>query len=383
MEGTAAVAMAALDAVFSRLFKRQIVFARQIVAQAGEIVVLVDQRDVQPRGTWVAVLTVDALGHRVLGRVSADERIVALFGHGFKEIQHLVHFAQAAVAGQYGDHAGLVQRVLQTLVFGQRSLEGGLRRVQQLTAAERLHDRDAHAFLFAAAIKRLPVVARADAEIALTVIVDRIDGEHHHVDDIHVQHAIDQRRRMRGQADVTDHALLFQREHIVHYAVFLVCVQILVLVKAVDEAEIDVVGSQMIELPGDGSLDFVQSGRPAVFAAGVVRAEMHLQIDLTANVLERLSVGRKDGCVAARHVEVVHAALAGRAHRFDDLLLGPRADDRRAHADHADFLAAARQCAIVHSCFLLLKRPCAALFVKISIALKPALRSRGQSKKDA
>ena len=152
---------------------------------------------------------------------------------------------------------------------------------------------------------------------------------------------------------MADHALLFQREHIVQHAVFFIRDEIPFLVQTVDEAEIHVVGSQMLELPGDGSPDFVQFCRPAVFAAGVIRAEMHLQIDLTADVLKRLAVGWENGRVAARHVEVVHAALTGRAHRLDDFLFGLRADDRRAHADYADSFAAARQNAIVHSCFLL------------------------------
>ena len=63
-------------------------------------------------------------------------------------------------------------------------------------------------------------------------------------------------------------------------AVFLHGAQIAFLIDAVDEAEIDMVGLQLIQLPGNGCLDLLWIGGPAILPAGVVRAEMDLQIDL-------------------------------------------------------------------------------------------------------
>ena len=55
VEGKAAVTVAAADAVAGGLFKRQIMLLRQIVAELGQIVILVDECDIQPCGTRVAV----------------------------------------------------------------------------------------------------------------------------------------------------------------------------------------------------------------------------------------------------------------------------------------------------------------------------------------
>ena len=55
MERTAAVAVPAREAVLRGFFQRQIVFARQIVAELCQIVILVDQRNVESGRTRMAV----------------------------------------------------------------------------------------------------------------------------------------------------------------------------------------------------------------------------------------------------------------------------------------------------------------------------------------
>ena len=55
-EGTSAVAVTALQAVRGGLFERQIVLLRQHVAQPGQVIIFVDEADIQPRRTGVAVL---------------------------------------------------------------------------------------------------------------------------------------------------------------------------------------------------------------------------------------------------------------------------------------------------------------------------------------
>lgn len=64
MERTAAVAVPAREAVLRGFFQRQIVFARQIVAELCQIVILVDQRNVESGRTRMAVLAVDAGAER-------------------------------------------------------------------------------------------------------------------------------------------------------------------------------------------------------------------------------------------------------------------------------------------------------------------------------
>ena len=48
MEGAAAVAVPAADAVLCAVLKRQIVLLREAVAEARQIVILIDKADIQP-----------------------------------------------------------------------------------------------------------------------------------------------------------------------------------------------------------------------------------------------------------------------------------------------------------------------------------------------
>lgn len=85
-EGTAAVAVAALQAVGGGLFERQIVLLRQHVAQPGQVVILVDQADIQSCRTGVAVLAVYARALRVLRREGGNDGIVPLLRFQVKQI---------------------------------------------------------------------------------------------------------------------------------------------------------------------------------------------------------------------------------------------------------------------------------------------------------
>ena len=75
MEGTAAVTVAAADAVTGPLFQRQIVLPGQLVPLHGQIVVFVDEGNVQPGGTGMTVLAVDAAPHRTSAGVWEDRPI--------------------------------------------------------------------------------------------------------------------------------------------------------------------------------------------------------------------------------------------------------------------------------------------------------------------
>ena len=131
-------------------------------------------------------------------------------------------------------------------------------------------------------------------------------------------------------------------------AVFLIRAQVGFFIQTVDEAEVDVVRLQVFQLPGDGALDFVQLGGPAVFARGVVRAEVDLQEDLPADVLEGFSVGGENACVSACHVKIVDAEVEGGTDGPDDVRFFLRADHGRAHADDADLFAAMGENSVFH-----------------------------------
>ena len=105
MEGAAAVAVAALQAVGGGLFERQIVLLRQHVAQPGQVVILVDQADIQSCRTGVAVLAVYARALRVLRREGGNDGIVPLLRFQIKQI------AQNAVPLIILQIAGLIQTV--------------------------------------------------------------------------------------------------------------------------------------------------------------------------------------------------------------------------------------------------------------------------------
>lgn len=85
-EGTAAVAVTALQAVRGGLFERQIVLLRQHVAQPGQVVILVDQADIQSCRTGVAVLAVYARALRVLRREGGNDGIVPPLRFQVKQI---------------------------------------------------------------------------------------------------------------------------------------------------------------------------------------------------------------------------------------------------------------------------------------------------------
>ena len=89
-------------------------------------------------------------------------------------------------------------------------MEGGLLFIQQLAAAEGFHDRDADAFSLTAAVKIVALGVFAEAEVALAVVVDGVDAEHEHIDELHVKNAVGKQRRVGGKTQMVHHALCLQ-----------------------------------------------------------------------------------------------------------------------------------------------------------------------------
>ena len=102
MDRSAAVAVPAREAVLRGFFQRQIVFARQIVAELCQIVILVDQRNVESGRTRMAVLAVDAGAERGGSCKRGSFGLVALLRSRFKIGKDLAQLLFAAVAGKDG-----------------------------------------------------------------------------------------------------------------------------------------------------------------------------------------------------------------------------------------------------------------------------------------
>ena len=225
----------------------RVVVAGQGVPGAGEVVILVDQAHVQAGRAGRAVVAVHAAD--LPGRARRDARVVARAGRRVQEPEQAAQVLAAAHAGQDRQHAGLVQRVLDALVFRERAAQGRGLFVQELAAGERLHHGDAHALGLAAAVEVHALLRAADGELpARAVVVGRIDAEHDQVQHHFLQQAVHHRRRVRGQADVAHDALVLQAQDLLQRAPSRL--QVAQFVDAVQEPKVDRVGLQVPELPG-------------------------------------------------------------------------------------------------------------------------------------
>ena len=153
---------------------------------------------------------------------------------------------------------------------------------------------------------------------------------------------------MRRQADVADDALLFKRKHIVQNAVFPVSLQVSFLIQTVNKAKIQIIGLKLFHLPGNRTFDFFQVGGPAIFAGNIVGAEVHLQIHLTADVMQRFAIGLKNRGMPGAHIKEVDAMVQRSADGGDDLLLRFGADNGRTHANDADVFPAMGERTVFH-----------------------------------
>ena len=65
----------------------------------------------------------------------------------------------------------------------------------------------ADALSLTAAVKIVALGVFAEAEVALAVVVDGVDAEHEHVDELHVKNAVRKQRGVGGKAEMVHHAL--------------------------------------------------------------------------------------------------------------------------------------------------------------------------------
>ena len=109
------VAMPAADAVGGVFRELLIVIRRHAVPDFGQIVIFVDKPDIQTRRAGPAVVAVYAGSKSVLWRKGADCGIIPFLLRCGQNAQCVLHILEAADAGQNGQYARLIQRILDAL----------------------------------------------------------------------------------------------------------------------------------------------------------------------------------------------------------------------------------------------------------------------------
>ena len=89
------------------------------------------------------------------------------------------------------------------LVRRQRLPERRRLRAEELSAGIRFHDRDPDSLRLAAAVKLHTLTGAASCEVAVLIIVSRIDREHQLVRDPRIQHLCGKRRSMGGIENIS------------------------------------------------------------------------------------------------------------------------------------------------------------------------------------
>ena len=360
MEGAAAVAVAALDAVLRMAAQVAVVVPRQLVAGPGQVVILVDQAYVQPGGAGLAVVAVDADAGGVPGGEGAQHGVVPLLRGGVQESQDPREVRPVPDAGQHREHPGLVQGVLEALVFREGLPEGRGLGVEQLAAAEGLHHGDAHALRLAPAVEGHPLLRAADGVVPVVVVIAGVDAEHQKIQDPHVQDPVHHLGRVRAHADVPNGPLPLELLDIVQNAAVQHRLEIGFLVQAVEEAEVDIVGFQGAQLPVDGALDGVQIRGPAVHPALVVGAEVDLEADLVPRSGHGPAIGGERRRVRRGHVKKVDPLFQRQFHSGLDLILSGGADGAGAQPQNADLLLSVGEFSIFHRISSSIIRLCSA-----------------------
>lgn len=100
-------------------------------------------------------------------------------------------------------------------------MERGLGRIKKLPCIKRLHDRNPHAFFFTSGVEGISFGNTSDGVVPMPIIIHWIDGEHHHINDLHIKHLICQCRCMCGKPKMLYHALFFHGEQEFQYTIFI------------------------------------------------------------------------------------------------------------------------------------------------------------------
>ena len=100
------------------------------------------------------------------------------------------------------------------------------------------------------------------------------------------------------------------------------------LIQTVHEAKVNIICFQLLQLPCDGFFDAVQRRVPAVFAGGIVRAEMQLYIRVLPPSCKGFADAGENSGVTACKIDIVDTAVQRERHRLHDVLNGVFSDNR-------------------------------------------------------
>ena len=154
-----------------------------------------------------------------------------------------------------------------------------------------------------------PFIRSTDCKITLSEVIHRIDGEHHHIEDVHIQHFVCKFRCMRRQTDIFHNALRSQVHDIVQDSVLFVSVKIGFFIQTVDKTDIDIVCLEVFKLPVDRLFDLVKTDCPAVFSCCIVCSEMYLQHGFFPALCHYFAVSREDRRMSSCHVKIIDSCI--------------------------------------------------------------------------
>ena len=111
----------------------------QLVSRQGKIIIFVDQADVDILWAGLAMIAVYADAICILWGKPADHCIIPLLIGSLQIFQYIHEILAVSDARQHRKHRRPVQRILDTLGFGECLLERRCFGIEQLAAAKGLH----------------------------------------------------------------------------------------------------------------------------------------------------------------------------------------------------------------------------------------------------
>ena len=250
----------------------------------------------------------------VLRRKGAQHRVILFFRGSLQEPQNTTQILPVSHAGKDCEHTGLIQSILDALVFRQCLLKRGSLRPKELAAAEGFHHRDSHSRRLAPAVKGRALIHTANGIFSVAVVVGRVDAEHKHIQKACIQHFHHHRGRMGRKSYMADNTFLFQLLQIRNCSAGEGLFQIRLFVNAMNKPKIYVICPECLQLPIYRPLDLLQIQRPSIFSGAIIRPEMDLKIYLFPAAGKRPPICREGNRVPGGHIEIVDTVFHSQCH---------------------------------------------------------------------
>ena len=190
----------------------------------------------------------------------------------------------------------------------------------------------------------------------MTVVIGWIDTEHHHINAARIQNLFCHCRRMGRKSDMAYDSLFFQLFDPFQHAVFLYLPQVALLIDTVQEAKINIVCLQCVQLPVNGFADRIEVSGPSIGSCVVVCSEMNLEMHILSAAGNLLAKRRKRYGIGGCKIEVIDPLFQGKSHNFLRFLFPGSSDGTGSHSQNTDALLSFWQFTIFHVVFLLVFR---------------------------